>query len=190
MAKFKMRLKLQGLELEVDGERQDIPLITAAVAKELSSIVEPIDVLAEGKQIGNGSRASGNAETDSTSRRSRRRSTSRSGGETAAPVEFRHDSAKFGGPVQGWSVTERCIWLLYVLREITGVKEYSAAQLVATFNENFKAAGKLHPPLLSRELAKAKVLAPAPVGEDKGQWYLTDEGERQAKELVAKSLGG
>jgi hypothetical protein len=188
MAKFKMRLKLQGLELEVEGERQDIPAITAAVTKQLASIVEPIDVIAEAKQVGNGASARA-LESESTSRKNRRRSATRSTGETATPVEFRHDSGKYGSPVQGWSVTERAVWMIYVLQEITGVKEYSAAQIVVTFNEDFKAAGKFHPPLLSRELAKAKVAAPAPVGEDKGQWYLTAEGERQAKELVTEALG-
>jgi hypothetical protein len=28
------------------------------------------------------------------------------------------------------------------------------------------------------------VATPAPVGEDKGLWYLTNEGDRQAEELV------
>jgi len=167
MAKFKMRLKVQGLELEVEGERQDIPLITAAVSKQLSSIVEPADVIVEAspKHIGNGSGA-------------------------IDVVEFRHDPGKYGSPVQGWSVAQRAIWLLYILQTITGNKEYSAGQLVSTYNQQFKAAGKIHPPLLTRELTKAKVAVPAPVGEDKGVWYLTaGEGERQAKELVTQALG-
>jgi hypothetical protein len=188
MAKFKMRLKLQGLELEVEGERQDIPRITAAVGKQLSSIVEPADVIVEArKQIGNGA---GAIDVEPSNRKSGpRRQGSRSSGEGAAPVDFRHEPDKFGNPMQGWSVTQRCIWFLYVLQNITGHKEYSAGQVVATYNEQFKAAGKLHPPLVSRELAKARVLSPAPLGQDKGLWYLTAEGERQAKELVAQVLG-
>lgn len=187
MAKFKIRLKVQGLELEVEGERQDIPLISAAVTKQLSSIVEPVEVIAETpKHLGNGS---GTADGDAGSRKgSGRRRVARSTGESAAPVEFRHDSAKFGSPDQSWTVTQKCIWLLNVLQTITGNKEYSAPQLVATYNQQFKAAGKFHPPLLSRELTRAKVLSPAPLGEDKGLWYLTAEGERQAKDLVAQAL--
>jgi len=189
MAKFKMRLKVQGLELEVEGERQDIPLITAAVSKQLSSIVEPADVIVEAspKHIGNGS---GAIDVDPARRAARRPRGTRTPTESAAPVEFRHDPGKYGSPVQGWSVAQRAIWLLYILQTITGNKEYSAGQLVSTYNQQFKAAGKIHPPLLTRELTKAKVAVPAPVGEDKGVWYLTaGEGERQAKELVTQALG-
>lgn len=189
MAKFKMRLKLQGLELEVEGERQDIPLVTAAVSRELSSIVEPIDVIAEGKQIGNGSGSSSSIDGDGAGRKTpRRRTVTRATGEAAGHVDFRHDSAKFGVPIQGWSILEKVIWMLWVLQQ-TGAKEYTAGQIVATFNHHFKAAGKLHPPHVPRELQRAKVDVPTPVGEDKERWYLTVEGERQAQALVAQALG-
>jgi hypothetical protein len=59
---------------------------------------------------------------------------------------------------------------------------------VATFNEKFKAAGKLHLRNVTRELSKAKVSNPAAVGEDKDLWYLTEEGDRQATTLVAGVL--
>lgn len=190
MAKFKFRLKVQALELEVEGKRQDIPLITAAVNRQFASLVEPAEVIADApKQIRNGAGAI-DVDTGGTSRRgsSRRRTGARTSGDSAAPVEFRHDSAKFGSPLQGWTVTEKCIWLLYVLQTSTSTREYTAAQLVATCNQQFKAAGKLHPPNVTRELPKAKVLVPAPIGEDKSLWYLTAEGERQAKELVTRAL--
>jgi hypothetical protein len=189
MAKFKMRLKVQGLELEVEGERQDIPLITAAVSKQFSSLVEPTNVIVEAppKHVGNGSGVI--IDVDGARKPGRRPRGTRPPAESAAPVEFRHNSGTLGSPVQNWSVLQKAIWLLYVLQTITGNKEYSAAQLVATYNQQFKAAGKFHPPLLSRELSKAKVLSPAPIGEDKDMWYLTAEGERQAKELVGQALG-
>jgi hypothetical protein len=81
-------------------------------------------------------------------------------------------------------VTQKAIWLIYVLKCIQGLNEIAASQLLATFNENFKQAKTIHPPHLSRDLGFAKVQNPAPVGEHKGMWYLTDEGERQAKELI------
>ena len=73
---------------------------------------------------------------------------------------------------------------MHALKNQAGAKEVDPAQLVATFNQHFKSTGKLHPPLVTRELGKAKVANPAPVGEDKGLWYLTDEGERQAQALI------
>lgn len=81
-------------------------------------------------------------------------------------------------------MTQKAIWLLYVLKGIQGLNEIAASQLLATFNENFKQAKTIHPPHLPRDLGVAKVQNPAPVGEHKGMWYLTDEGERQAKELI------
>lgn len=187
MAKFKVRLKVQALELEIDGEREDLPLITNAVNRQFAAIVEPTEVIAELPKLPS---SNGGGADDGKGKPPRRRQSSRTPADTAAPVEFRHDSGKFGSPVQGWTVLHRAIWLLYVLQNTTGNKEYSAAQLVATYNQQFKAAGKFHPPLLSRELARAKVAVPAPIGEDKGMWYLTAaEGERHAKELVSQALG-
>jgi len=41
MGKFRIRLKVQGLEVEVDGEREDIPAITSAVNSQLTAQVAP-----------------------------------------------------------------------------------------------------------------------------------------------------
>ena len=62
------------------------------------------------------------------------------------PIEFRHDSAKFGNPLQTWSVAEKVIWLLFVLKNILDTKDVGGPELAATFNSQFKSAGKLHPP--------------------------------------------
>ena len=52
MAKFRIRLKVQGFELEVDGEREDIPAITAAVQQQLTGLVTPAESIADNhKQI-------------------------------------------------------------------------------------------------------------------------------------------
>ena len=39
MGKFRLRLKLQGLEVEIDGEREDIPAITAALDSNWPALV-------------------------------------------------------------------------------------------------------------------------------------------------------
>jgi hypothetical protein len=126
-------------------------------------------------------------ETDNSKKQRTRKkpSGSRSFGEAnGQAIDFRHDSAKYGNPSQSWSVTQKTIWLMYVLKNVQSSNEISASQLLATFNENFKQAKTIHPPHLSRDLGSAKVQNPAPVGEHKGMWYLTSEGERQAKELI------
>jgi hypothetical protein len=187
MAKFKVRLKVQALELEIDGERQDLPLITSAVNRQFASLIEPAEVIAEVPKLpsSNGSASTDNGKGKTTRRRM---PANRTPAEFAGPVEYRHDPAKFGVPIQGWTIIEKVIWMLWVLQH-TGTKEYFTGQVVATFNHHFKAAGKLHPPHVPRELQRAKVEVPTAVGEDKERWYLTAEGERQAKDLVAKALG-
>lgn len=100
------------------------------------------------------------------------------------PVEFRHDASKFGNPQQSWTVTDKCVWLLYVIEEIAGTKEVQGAQLAATYNQHFKPSGKIHPPHVGTHLGKAKVQNPAYVGEDKSRWYLTEEGKKHAQQLI------
>jgi len=66
----------------------------------------------------------------------------------------------------------------------------TAPQLVATFKHHFQGCGeKLHPPHVTRELTKRKETTPQPIGEYSGQWFLTDEGERQAKQLIKTVIG-
>ncbi len=189
MGKFRLRLKLQGLEVEIDGEREDLSAITSAVQKQFAGIVEPIEVAADGrKQLSEGGPVIDAETSAGKARTTRRRNSGGKSAEAAAPVEFRHDSAKYGNPLQGWSIEQKCIWLLYVLKNIASLNEVSGPQLVATFNQYFKTAGKIHPPHATREMTKAKGTNPAPLGEDKEQWFLTAEGERQAKELVQSVL--
>ncbi len=184
MAKFRIRLKVQGLELEVDGEREDIPIITATVQRQLASIVEPAEVVAETPRLGSRTDQQEPNGSSGKNRTPRRRSgTPRASGD-GTPIDFRHDSSKYGNPLQTWSIIQKTLWLLYALKSQANAKEVDPAQLVATFNQQFKSTGKLHPPLVTRELGKAKVSNPAPVGEDKGLWYLTDEGDRQAQALI------
>jgi hypothetical protein len=189
MAKFRIRLKVQALELEIDGERQDLPLIASAVNRQFSTLVEPAEIVAEVPKLPSGNGNGSTSTEDGKGKvRKPRPPSNRTPAEFAAPVEYRHDPATFGVPSQEWSILEKVIWMLWVLQH-TGTKEYVTGQIVATFNHHFKAAGKLHPPLVPRELQRAKIEVPTPVGEDKDRWYLTAEGERQAKALVAKALG-
>ncbi len=187
MAKFRIHLKLQGLDLEVDGERQDLPAITHAVQQQLTRLVIPGEVITDGHtHLSNGGNGAGATQDEEGKRKRPARRERRSGGDgtPAAAIEFRHDPATYGNPTQGWSVTEKCIWQLYVLKKLTQANEVSGPVLAATFNQYFKPAGKLHPPNVTRDLAKLKVQNPAPIGEDKGNYYLTAEGDKQAEKLI------
>src|ERR1051325_5773152 len=104
MAKFRIRMKLQGFEFEVDGEREDIPAITNAVKQQLGALVIPGEVVTDGhKQLEQGN-PGGSNEEEKKERRKSRGGGSRSGdGNPTAPIEFRHDPAKYGNPTQDWN---------------------------------------------------------------------------------------
>lgn len=187
MAKFRIRLKLQALELEIDGEREDIPGITSAVQQQFGGLIQPVEAIVDGRNRLRGAALSPNPDPPpSKARGGRRRGGAAKGNDSAAgqPVAFRHDPAKFGVPRQGWTVLQKAIWMLLVIKRSAGPSEIGGSPLAATFNQQFKQAGKLRPNLVTRELGRAKVQSPALVGEDAGNWYLTNEGERYAQELI------
>lgn len=190
MGKFRLRLKVQSLEVEIDGEREDLPAITSAFNRQLGGLVEPVEVVANGHKL-SGDKGqvidAGDLNKKGGASRNRRGNGSRSV-EAASPLDFRHEAATYGNPLQGWSLAEKSIWLLAVLKGITQVKEVTGPQIAATFNHYFKQTGRIHPPLVTRELGRAKVQNPAPVGEDKGLYYLTPEGDKQAQKLVQDAL--
>ncbi|HKV93740.1 MAG TPA: hypothetical protein VJW20_14425 [Candidatus Angelobacter sp.] len=188
MGKFRLRLKVQALEVEIDGEREDLPAITSAFNRQIGGLVEPVEVVANGHKLGGGDKVIDSADINKKGGGSRSRRNGSRSVEAATPIDFRHDAAKYGNPLQGWNLTEKSIWLLAVLKGIAQVKEVSGPQIAATFNHYFKQTGRIHPPLVTRELGKAKVQNPAPVGEDKGMYYLTSEGDKQAQKLVQDAL--
>lgn len=185
MGKFRLRVKLQGFEVEFDGERADFPDTSALVQRQIAGLLTPVDAAGDGqKQLVEGNQALDAELTKGRARMSRRRGGNAKSADSATPIELRHDSAAYRNPLQSWSIDQKCIWLLYVLKNAASLNEVSGPQLAATFNHYFKTAGKIHPPLATREMTKVKGLNPAPLGEDKGLWFLTAEGERQAQDLI------
>jgi hypothetical protein len=191
MAKFRMRLKIQGFELEVDGEREDIPAITSAIQQQLSGLIQPAEMMVDDqKQLAQPSKTIEGEGQKVPVRPVRRRGGPKGStvGIATQAIEFRHDPATYGNPLQSWSGIEKSIWLLAVVKGVTGTKEVSGPQVSATFNNYFKQSGRVHPPNVTRDLGIAKIQNPAPVGEEKGMWYLTSEGERQAQLLIQSVL--
>ncbi|MGA2909105.1 MAG: hypothetical protein ABSE36_15490 [Terracidiphilus sp.] len=187
MGKFKVHLKLQGLELDIEGDRADVPAISNALSREITGLIQPAAALTNGNEP-TPPPPTIEGEPDNGKKRTatRRRTGSKgsSDGVASQAFDFRHEPEKYGSPQQTWTVLEKAIWMLAVIKGILKQNEVSGPQIAATFNEKFKQSGKLHPPNVTRDLGLAKVATPAPVGEDKGLWYLTNEGDRQAEELV------
>jgi hypothetical protein len=202
MGKLEIKFKLTGLEFEIKGESEDVIAKAAAMQQQVQGMFGAIGAVTNGASAATSPPAQNGASTKliettaapvqngNRGKRAPRRNTGGRG--SVEPVSFRHEASKYGNPVQSWGNTEKCIWLLHVLKEMVVANEISGPHLAATYNHHFKATGTVRPSHATRELGRAKVKNPALVGEDKRQdpslWYLTDEGEKYARELIASVL--
>jgi hypothetical protein len=201
MARFKIRMKLQGLELEVEGTRDDVPLIAQSVGQQLAGLLEPAAQIVEGeaRADGNGGAPIAPSAVESSkkgwrARKPRHPAVPASSGDSEASVIWKHDPAKWGNPQQSWSGPHKAVWLLYVASQEGQSKEMSSGTITATFNKMFREAGQLHRRNMARDLGRLKTQSPPLLGEDATKspslWFLTHEGNKRAEELVQEARGG
>lgn len=165
MSKFKIKMKLQGLELEIEGSREDMPIISQNIGQQMAGLLQPAGAIIEGEVVSGRVAAPAilASESPETPKRKtqRRRSQGTSGGtsgkEASDAVDWRHDSSKFGMPKQDWSLVKKSIWLLYVVLEETKTAEMSAGQIERTFNKHFRQAGAIRGSNVSKYLGQQKV---------------------------------
>ena len=202
MAKFKMRLKLTGLEVEIEGERADIPQMASGVSQQMANLLQPSINIAAGKvpqliEQADTNKSDGGSNENGRGGRGRKSGAAREGrsSDTAGvALDFAHKPDTWGNPLQSWTAIQKMIWLLYVYGQATSQTEMAFNSIAPTFKKHFKQSGKIHPPHVTRELGKAKGQAPALVGEDAAKtpsaWYLTDAGKAMGVQLVTEARGG
>lgn len=205
MSKFRIRMKLTGFELEVEGTREDVPLIAQSLGRQLTGLLEPASQIVDGELLPNVKTASPalstNIAQDSTNRRKPRRravgvaGTGVTGANERAALDWRHDPQKYGTPRQEWSSSQKILFTLYVAGQETGVGDMTTGQIRATFNKHFRQAGQLLRQNMSRDLAKLKAGRKGEqpeVSEDTTKnpatWFLTEAGTRGAQQLVTAAL--
>jgi hypothetical protein len=199
MSKFKVKLKLQGLELEVEGAKEDIPAISQNVAAQLTGLITPAAGMAGGNEGTDREPINVTPTLPEPARTKRRPSPRRSstaagnGADRSDVFDWKHDAAAFGNPVQGWNTADKSMWLLYAAAKQGVVQEMSGPQIAATFNKHFRQAGPILPHNVTRDLGKIKGTPPAKVSEDTTKsppaWFLTDEGIKHAEGLVKVARG-
>jgi hypothetical protein len=188
MSKFKINLKLQGLELNIEGEKSDIPAISSAIKQQLSAIVPAIPLITESPTLEVEAPVKPEASLMPKPRK-KRKSTGVPTDDETKPVVIIPDATRFGVPSQDWTVGQKTQWLLYVVEQLNGVKDMSIGEITKTFNEYFREAKLLTPANVSRDLNSSKTTNPALAGVQGDKWFLTAEGKTAAQALVNQALG-
>ena len=191
MSKFKIKLKLTGLELEVEGTREDAPKIAARIGEQLSGFLQPTTLLEnsngashrviDAKVDGNGA---------GRKKRAGRKPSSASGTKLAVDeFTFVHDSAKFGTPQMDWKTKQKAIWFLWIAGEQANIKQQTASSIANNFNKYFREAKTINNGNVGRDLEREKLKGTsAPVGSDVSdgttKYFLTKAGIAMAERLA------
>lgn len=199
MSKFKIKMKLQGFELEIEGSREDVPLITQNLAEQFAGLIKPSAAILEGEVLSNSGQTASIGIQQSASqvpkKRAKRTLTVKADSSTngQSVIDWKHNSEKYGMPNQNWSASNKYLWTLYVIGEETSTKEVPAITIANTFNKHFKQFGALIVNNAKRDMGTLKTKKPSLASEDTTQtpsaWYLTESGSKAAQKLIAESLG-
>jgi hypothetical protein len=197
MSKFKISLKITGLELSIEGTREDVPLLTQAVSQQITGLLSPASNVIEGEVVDSDDAPALVSDSPSAPAKPVRKKPSRkpraaapkSSGETdIVPVSWVHDPEKWGVPQQSWNTAKKACWILYVVSKETGISELDSKTIVQTFNTMFKQSGPILANNTNRDLGKEKGKSPAKVSENTtikpSKWFLTHAGEKWVEETI------
>ncbi|GGC10481.1 hypothetical protein GCM10007205_19500 [Oxalicibacterium flavum] len=198
MSKFKIKMKITGFELEIEGSRDDVPGIQQAIGRQLGGLLQPnsglVDSSAEPeihelKDI--------TPETTIPEKKRRKRATpsiSRSSTtvvESETPVNWPRDITPFGVPSQDWVTSDKALWVLYVAKEHGEENELTAKRICDTFNSHCRQAGVIKVGNINRDLGRLKMKSKPFVGEDTTKnppvWYLTQSGNSYIQDKISKA---
>jgi len=195
MAKFKLKIKLQGLEIEVEGTKEDAPMIANNIGQQLTGLLQPASSIAGVDEGKDQKSPVHDDEPDGKKQRTRKRRAVGNGKVTDARFtempSWTHDSMKWGMPTQKWSTSDKAIWLLYVVSQATDYKELTATQIAETFNGQFRQAGSIRATNVSRDFGLLKINQKEvgeTVGQGAGRWFLTQAGLTRAQAKIKECL--
>jgi hypothetical protein len=184
MSKFSVKIKLQGLEIEVEGSQDVAPRIAKQVAEQIGALVKPPMLIEMGK--GNNGSFESTDDHDEKGKSKKKRSSGGGTKSSADDVNFTHAPSQHGSPSQDWTTTQKAIWLLCALNSEKPLSGYSIAK---AFNKQFKTAGAINGGNVNKGLDKEKLKgATSPVGADVSdgttRYYLTNAGKAMGEKLA------
>lgn len=183
MSKFRVKIKLQALEIEVEGSQETAPRIAQRVGEQIGALVKPPLLIEMGK---NGSQITDSPDSEDKGKTKKKKSGSGGAKSPADDVTFTHDPSNHGSPSQEWTTTQKAIWILYAAAPDKPLSGYSIAK---TFNKQFKSAGAIVGGNVTKGFEKEKLKgASSPVGADVSdgtpRYYLTDAGKAMGAQLA------
>jgi len=186
MSKFTIKVKLEKLEIEVEGSREDAPLIAKRVGQQMGGLLQPA-LLATGN--GNAPANVVDAEVETENGAGKKKKGKKTGGRTAAELlNFVHDPSQYGSPLQAWTTTQKAIWFLHVVGKQANVTQLTGTNIANNFNKFFKVSGAINSGnvITGRERERLKG-ANSTVGADQtdgtAKYFLTQSGTTLAERL-------
>jgi hypothetical protein len=186
-ANFKVTVKLEKLEIHVEGDRELVPEIANSVSHQIAEVIQPKGFL-EAPTDGQNPVINVPAASASSVRRQRRRTVGKAEtpGATTGAIDWSHDAVKWGTPVQDWKQWQKVLWLLSVVENEAGRKNgLTSTEIAETFKQKFRASGLLLKGNIHRDLTKR----PDYFGSVDGYWFLKQGGKEEAVKLVAEAKG-
>lgn len=186
MSKFTIKVKLQGLEIEVEGTREDAPRIVSQLGKQIGGLLQAPAALASG----NGSSVlEGEVVDDGAGKKARK--TRKTGSGTKLPADdlnLAHDPENYGAPQQDWTQAQKALWFLHIVSEQAHVKQQTSYSIAKNFNRYFKASGQINGGNVMKGLEKERLKTPATVNADMAdgtaKYFLTTAGTALAGRLA------
>jgi hypothetical protein len=184
VANYKISIELEKLKIYVEGARDIAPEIANNVAQQIATVLQPAGLIEGPSDNGQPINVTHIAPAK---RQGRRRSgATRSDPPNGGSVNWPHDPAKWGTPVQTWQQWKKIMWLLFVVEQALGNSSgLTADQVNDTFNTKFKDAGLIVKGNIKRDLSKQD----ENFGSVDGRWFLKQGGKTEAAKLVAEAKG-
>src|SRR5690606_38102695 len=113
-SRFKMKIKLQGLEVEIEGVREDASLITKNLGGQISGMLQPVTQIINGAtDAPQGPDTIDPQIIDNSPKKSRKKrspsAASPGNKDESAALDFSTNPEKFGAPRHAWKTAEKAI---------------------------------------------------------------------------------